>query len=195
MKYLFIITEWRKGSKQLSTIIYYILFSFNASTIQPCRYNKYICRAATTSLWTRWRTTRWWYYLIWSHLITLFQVLVLGAMIGLGCTQFLIILFSFCLCRVSWEFCHIWHWSWHKFQTNFLIIFFFVLSLQLLYFFPRLLIRTCRPLVDARKNITSDIQPIRSLPPGSPPLADFSLVLNSHFWPRFARFHINLIYF
>ena len=63
MKYLFIITEWRKGSKQLSTIIYYILFSFNASTIQPCRYNKYICRAATTSLWTRWRTTRWWSYL------------------------------------------------------------------------------------------------------------------------------------
>merc|ERR1719216_590083 len=29
------------------------------------------------------------------------QVLVLGAMIGLGCTQFLIILFSFCLCRAA----------------------------------------------------------------------------------------------
>ena len=53
-------------------------------------------------------------------------------------------------------------------------------SCCILYFFPRLLIRTCRPLVDARKNITSDIQPIRSLQPGSPPLADFSLFLNSH---------------
>jgi tetraspanin-18 len=29
------------------------------------------------------------------------QVLVLGALVGLGCTQFLIILFSFCLCRAA----------------------------------------------------------------------------------------------
>ena len=177
MKYLFIITEWRKGSKQLSTIIYYILFSFNASTIQPCRYNKYTCRAATTSLWTRWRTTRWWSYLNlispyhiipgsgagshdwpWLHPVSHHPLLILPLQGQLRILSHLALIltpisssFSFSCCRCS---CCI--------------------------FFPRLLIRTCRPLVDARKNITSDIQPIRSLPPGSPPLADFSLFLNSH---------------
>ena len=40
-------------------------------------------------------------YLIISHHM-LVQVLVLGALVGLGCAQLLIILFSFCLCRVSW---------------------------------------------------------------------------------------------
>ena len=44
-------------------------------------------------------------YNIWSYMIICYQVLVLGALVGLGCAQLLIILFSFCLCRVSWLHC------------------------------------------------------------------------------------------
>ena len=180
MKYLFIITEWRKGSKQLSTIIFYILQvffqCFNYSTLslqqihlQGC-YNKFVNSVKNNQVMILFNLISP-YHIIpgsgagshdwpWLHPVSHHPLLILPLQGQLRILSHLALIltpisssFSFSCCRCS---CCI------------------------LYFFPRLLIRSCRPLVDARKNITSDIQPIRSLPPGSPPLADFSLFLNSH---------------